>query len=309
MHVKIDAGLGLPELSPRHRLSRLLATALPTGAAGLVDSKACPAEASCVHWPAGHFHLDQVDLYREAPPQARAAVLERLGRGLIEEAYFIEKAGTGFAAKMILLATSTEERMLYGLFAADEARHLAMIGRFLDRQADPRGQPFLGLLGEIIEAGDRASLQLLIQVLLEGWGLAHYRALQRGCRTSELKAVFDAILEDETRHHGSGVLLLEDQVIPPQSRTYVDEVLSRFLDMVRRGPQNVLDALDREIGLTRAQRIEVYEALDGEAHGAERLSLLRRLLGKARGDGWGRELIDRFERHGAFLPFTAEECA
>ena len=47
-------------------------------------------------------------------------ILQLCNLEILEEAYFIEKAGVGYMGKMILLAETTEERMLYGLFAAHD---------------------------------------------------------------------------------------------------------------------------------------------------------------------------------------------
>jgi len=82
-------------------------------------------------WDAAHFGLDRSALFRDVDAETQQGILERCGRGLLEEAFFIERAGLVYCAKMILLAETTDERMLYALFAGDEAVHLDRVARFL----------------------------------------------------------------------------------------------------------------------------------------------------------------------------------
>ena len=51
------------------------------------------------------------------------SVLLGCGQAVLEEALYMEQNGMAFAAKMSLLADSVEERMLYNVFASDEATH------------------------------------------------------------------------------------------------------------------------------------------------------------------------------------------
>ena len=188
--MRISAGLDLPHLPGGHPLRPILGAALRRK--GLSGARA--SGAGKAHWDAAHFGLDKTRAYRELSERGRRQVLEACGRSLLEEGYFIEKLGLAFTAKMTALSRTTEERQLYCLFAADEAAHLAVIGSFLPGVPSPQGNPFLRLIARVIEEGAKPGLTYLIQVVLEGWGVSHYRDLAAGCRDPELARALAGIV-------------------------------------------------------------------------------------------------------------------
>ena len=95
-------------------------------------------------------HHQRARLYADLNEEQQRALLTSASASLLHEAYFIEKLGLAFGAKMVLLSSTTEERMLYALFCADEARHLAAVSEHID---DPESlatsNPFHALLSEV----------------------------------------------------------------------------------------------------------------------------------------------------------------
>jgi hypothetical protein len=298
-----STGLALPELASAEPLTHLVAATMKKR-----RGAASAGAATHAHWTAQFFGLDRVTRFAEAAPAEQAAILERCGQGLVGEAFYIEKAGLAFAAKMMLLAETTDERKLYALFAADEAAHFDAIAPFYrDRSASPSENPFLALLSELIEDGDRQSLQLVIQVVLEGWGLSHYRALRDGCADPALRDALGAILADEAAHHGSGVVLLGERRLAAASRELVIDTMKRFLALVQAGPQALVAALEATVGpLGGAARRRVLVELDAERHAAARLGELHRLLGKSPAAA---EVVACLERGGCFEPLFLAEPA
>ncbi len=287
----VRAGLALPGLPPEHRLRALVRRRT-------AETPARPPGHA--HWSATHWGLDRVPAYRQASSAQQAAALDACGRAALSEAWFIEKAGLAFGAKMLLLAGSKDERQLYALFAADEARHLDLVGGFLDEEPACEGapDPFLALLAEAIERGDRRGLQVVVQVVLEGWGLVHYAGLARACASPALRAALEAIVADEAAHHGSGVVLAGEP--GPLDEAFLEDVLARFLALVAPGPLGVAAALERALGgFSPAERAGVLRDLGAEAHARERLEVLRRLLAKAPA---ARAVAARLDERGAFQP-------
>jgi hypothetical protein len=271
------AGMALPELDADHPVRHVVATILRK------RRGPAPAGASThAHWEAGYFGLDRVTLFAGAPSEVKATILERCGRDLLGEAFYIEKAGVAFAAKMILVAETIDERKLYALFAADEATHLDGISRFYHPFRDvPGANPFLGLLSELIEDGDRQSLQAVIQVILEGWGLAHYRAMRDGCTSPPLRALLGAILADEAAHHGSGVVLVGERPLGAGSTERIFDTMARFLALVQAGPLALYDAVAAARGpLTAPERRRLWSELDPVGSSAARLDHLQELFAK-----------------------------
>jgi hypothetical protein len=296
-------GLGLPELAGDTPLPNLVAATIKKRRGATPDGA-----HSHAHWSPAFFGLDRVSAFVAADAAAQAAILEQCGQDLLAEAFYIEKSGMAFAAKMVLLAQSSDERKLYALFAGDEAAHFDAVAPFYRaRAATPTDNPFLALLSEVIEEGDRQSLQLVIQVVLEGWGLSHYRNLRQGCGEPSLRAVLGAILADEAAHHGSGVLLLGDDPLPAHTRAVAGDVLSRFLALVQAGPLGVVAAVEATLGPTSgAARRRLLDELDAGRHAAERLGELRALLGKCPAAA---DLTAALERDGRFTPHLPSELA
>jgi len=298
--MKVRAGLELPALPIDAKLRAVLNSALAKAGARPAAPSAEP------YWGPEQFGLERARVWREASAEERRAILELGGRMLLEEAYFIEKSGMAFTAKMCLLATSIEERQLYSLFAADEAAHLAEVMGYLGDAPTDTNSPFLRLLSALIEDGDRDSLVFTIQIVLEGWGLSHYRRMATSCRSKPLEEALHRIVRDEARHHGSGVVLFDEERLSPASRAYIEETLLRFLGMVRVGPQGLATAVAKvKGGLTAHQKLELFIDLGGEAHAQQRLDSLEGLMLKAGASGIARALRAK----GAFTPLAVSACA
>lgn len=258
-------------------------------------------------WPIEHFGLQHCGAFQNATPDQREMVIAQSSQSLLEEALFIEQSGLAFGAKMALLSETIEERMLYGLFMGDETAHYQQVRQYLPNFGmDCRPSAFHQLLTRLIEEGDRETLVFTIQVVLEGWGLTHYRQLADGCLDPKFEASLRAIIKDEARHHGSGVILARKRGLPKKSRTFVIEILNEFLTMVQLGPQTVVTALEANTGsLTRDQKIRTFKELDTVGHSQQRLNLLRNLMEQ---DGF-QDIVDTLDTYGLFKAKSPGECA
>jgi hypothetical protein len=293
------AGFNLPYTISNDRLKRVLTAALPNHKNGQSNS-------SLNYWKADFFNLDKVKIFQDAREDEQSIILQFANRSLLEEAYYIENAGVGYMAKMVMLAETVEERILYGLFAADEATHLSQISCFLPEiPLTGNSDPFLSLLVEVVESTDKTVLLFVLQVVLEGWGLSHYRRLAKKCQHQLLAEVFSGFLDAEARHHATGSLLFEAMPISQASQTLIIEILAKFLMMVQVGPQNVLAAIEQGKGhLSRSQKIQILEELDTENHSGTRLKLLRSLMGGTSAE----VIVQALEDRGAFVPLSAHHC-
>lgn len=286
----MSAGVDLPSLGEHARLRAVLASASRAGPARVPRGGAA--------WGAAFYGLDRVGRFTLASASARAAVLERAGRGLLAEIWYIEKLGVAFAARMALLARTTEERALYGLFAADEAQHLLAFAPWVPDPGPPNA--FVQRLGRLIEEGDRATLACVVQVVLEGWGLSWYRRLREACEDPALAEVFDGVLLDEARHFAAGVVVCTggaapdagEPPFPGASLGPIVEVLADLFGMVSAGPVSVVEALEAGTGpLSDAERARAYAELDAPAHVRERMELLTGLLARVPSDAILRGLV------------------
>ncbi len=292
------AGLTLSPIVPDHPLKRVLAAALPA-------PMARGNSGETLFWSAAYFGLDQVRIFQEAGETRQQTITQLACQALLEEAYLIEKTGMGYMAKMGLLAESLEERMLYSLFAADEATHLAQIRGFLAGEPEQTTAPFVQLLAQVVENDDRAVLVFVLQVVLEGWGLSHYRHLAKACCHGDLAQVLRGFLQAESRHHATGQILFEQTSRSSAAEASMVEILAAFLQMVQVGPQQLLGAIAQVQGdLSRQQQIAILEQLDTLHHSGSRLELLRSLMERA---GAG-SIVQALQARGLFEPLPADRC-
>jgi rubrerythrin len=293
-------GFDIPHTSKEDKLRRILDSALESKI-----GKVKPSISDFTYWGAEHFDLDKVDIFTNSTKEEQTKILELCNQNLLEEAYFIEKAGVGYMSKMVMLAETTEERMLYALFSADEVTHLARISSFLPNpELVSTNNSFLHLLADVAETSDKAVLVFVLQVILEGWGLTHYRNLSKNCQHPQLKAILQSFLEDESRHHATGVRLCE-QVSLHESQQTIIEILASFLYMVQVGPQGVVAAVERVLGsLSRQQKISVFQQLGAEAQSSTRLKLLRSLITNSQTSA----IVQELDARNCFTPFLPEHC-
>ncbi|MEL7067442.1 MAG: ferritin-like domain-containing protein [Cyanobacteria bacterium J06581_3] len=298
------AGLELPTLKPTHKLNRILsATLSQKPATPSVDMDVPPWNADC-------FGLAYSPLFAESSTAEKTQILRLASDSLLSESYAIEKAGVGYMAKMTLLAKTTQERMLYSLFSADETTHLAQLMPFVAHlktaeKTTVESDPFLQLLSSLLETNDRTALMFVIQVVLEGWGLSHYRMLSKTCRNPDLKALFRSFLQAEARHHGAGVILFDHKSLSLQSQSLIEETLAAFLQMIQVGPQRLVAAFSAvKGGLSKGQRIRLLSELDTEAHSGMRLELLRSLITQV-----SPTIAESLAAKDLFMPLSPAQCA
>ncbi|MBW4507373.1 MAG: ferritin-like domain-containing protein [Scytonematopsis contorta HA4267-MV1] len=297
------AGFDLPHAQEEDKLRRILSSALKSRTN---QTSQLLLKNSCTYWDESYFGLEKVKIFSDSPPQEQAEILRLCNHGLLKEAYFIEKAGVGYMAKMVILAETTEERMLYALFSGDEVTHLAKISSFLENsEIVGTNDPFLRLLEDVVESSDKTVLLFILQVVLEGWGLTHYRSLAKSCQHPELSTVFHSFLQDESRHHGTGVTLFDEVSITKCSQETIIETLALFLQMVQLGPQHIVTAIEQIKGhLSPQQKIKIFQELNTETHSGTRLDLLLSLM-KSPNAG---TIVQELEARGSFQPFPADKC-
>ena len=302
--LEIETRLFARDLPEAHALYPVLASALKGRSAPQTG-----APADLLFWPASYFKLDQVSVYCDSNEAEKRAILLGCSRSVLTEAYYIEKCGMYFASKMCLLSESAQERMLYSLFAADEAVHFNWISGFASAESvkEFESNPFILLLDEVLRKGDRTTLCYMVQVILEGWGISHYRALAKSCLDVRLAAVFENVIRDEARHHAGGLALFKERRQDVDSLRRLTDLLAQLLLMVQAGPQMVVSQIERVKGpLLQAQKARAFAELDCEGATLNKINTLKSLIKTAAGAD---VILSELERNGSFRPYTVSECA
>ena len=301
MTIHLNPNLAAPDLPEAHPLNSVLGSVL----------KSRPAPAPTLQkafWSAAHFNLAQADIFTDATEEEQNQILTACSRSILAEAYYIEKSGMYFAAKMGLLAENTQERMLYSMFAADEATHFSWFAKYIsdDEAANYLNNPFLNLLSEVLQNEERNTLNYIIQIVLEGWGITHYHALAKDCLEPGLIEVFSRIIKDEGRHHGSGLILCNERKFSSVEIKRITEILKTFLAMVQVGPQMIVAEVERVKGhLSLAQKTKLFTDLNCEIETTKKIETLKGLIKNTK---CALPVIEELERSGVLRAFTAQEC-
>jgi hypothetical protein len=328
--IEVETRLFAPDLPEGHGLYSVLASSLRSRPASQFDARRrtprpVPSSDSATpninehfeteaatdrpFWPASYFNLDQAPIYRNSNEAERRAILLGCSHSILAEAYYIEKCGMYFASKMCLLSESAQERMLYSLFAADEAVHFNWVSGFAPAESvkEFEDNPFIRLLDEVLRKEDRATLSYIVQVTLEGWGISHYHSLARNCLDAGLATMLENVIRDEGRHHAGGLALFNDRPPGADGLKRLADLLERLLAMVQAGPQMVVAQIERVKGrMSQAQKTLAFAELDCEGATLNKIKTIKSLIKTAAGAD---VILSELERKGSFRPHTSSECA
>lgn len=270
--------------------------------------KSSDGSITSYHWDSDSYGLHKVDLFLDLDEKTKNLLLSDLSQDRINEAYHIEKSGIAYGSKMTALSETMDERVLYGSFTGDEARHFKLIEKYYDqsRNLDISENCFLQLLSHMIEKAPKKSLVFMIQILLEGWGLDHYSSMAERCITESLQLDLKSILSDEVVHHGSGVILFEEEGLTKEEREFIMKSLVSFFQMVQVGPIGVMTRLESYCpNLSKTNRLATLEQLNAFEDTEHKLKTLTRLMKKSGANS----IIEEMEALGYLKAYTTEQMA
>lgn len=240
-----------------------------------------------VIWDESFFHLKSSTIWKGLSSDDRETILLSLGEKILQEAYFIECAGMAYAGKMNLTARTKEEREFFCFVAEEEAKHLRMVEGLASFNTSLENIPsFALLIGEIIQEASKPSHLLLIQILLEGWGLNYYKSLAKSAKDETVAAAFKAILKDEIRHHSAGVILFSAHVTQNDMNESEREeflgYLERIAFMVKIGPYSATEeCFQRSLHKDKDDLRHFLVETDAVSVTSGKMELLGQLLGKS----------------------------
>lgn len=260
-------------------------------------------------WDEEFFHLKNSSVWKTLPEDKRNSVLVTLSQKILQEAYFIESAGMAYAGKMNLAAKSKEERAFFCFVAEEEAKHLRMVESLAIFNTSLETIPsFALLIGEIIQEATKPSHLLLIQILLEGWGLNYYKSLAKCARDENVANAFKGILKDEIRHHSAGVILFAShRANVGISDAEVSEFLGyleRIAFMVKVGPYSACEEVFRCVDAPTTEMVQTFlQETDAVLVTSGKMELLGQLLGKSLPD----KVLATIKNRGILKPMNLTE--
>ncbi len=248
-------------------------------------------------WGEKRFQLERSSSFRKLRQVSKDNIYTHLTRLNLALSWYIERSGHNYGAKMILLSDTQEEKSLYALFVAEEAIHQREFEHFIDFIPDPNvyWHPLLDPLAQAIKEAERETCLYVIQVLLEGFGIGLYTSLKESCDLPELKKVYSRIINDEAKHHGSGVILTHSLSPNDLVKDQVFEYTRQFI-IALQSADMLGSSFEREQKLSQKERSRFYEEVEYEKFMNLRLVKLKSMLQKV--DNW--DLIDRLEKEKVF---------
>ena len=290
----LERTLNTPNLPKDHPLFQILD---PTFVAHGVERKKEILQKAC--WGPERFHLQKTKSFAGLSKDQKDSVLLRLTELNLSLSYFIEKSGHHYASKMILNSETSEEKTLYALFACEEATHLRMFmnSMWFTPTLKTHFHPMLPALSEAIQWGTKSALVFVVQVLLEGFGIAHYSGLKETCLDPELKNSFQTILKDEARHHGAGLIMTKASgAIDRETEDQIFELSRKFIRSLETAHwiPGAFEAAG--VPLLHAQKIAMFEQMGFEETLALRMQRLKDMFHKVNYQG----LYERLAEEGVF---------
>ena len=259
------------------------------------------------YWEASDYSLNDSTAFNKLNNVSKETVLTLLSQQRLEEAFHIEKSGIAFGAKMIAESSTYEERKLYAHFVGEESEHLSMIETYLSKVSeDVESNEFLKYLGHLIETASKPVLTFIIQVILEGWGIDHYSKMAKACVSEDLRNTLNKIVQDEAGHHGSGVMLFEENELTDEEMSVIVESFCDFLDMIRIGPAFLFKTLNQHANFSSKEEIEAF-LLEVKAYEANsyRLNYIKKLAQKS---GAGK-IVEICENRSKFTSLSLSEMS
>ncbi|MBC7539135.1 MAG: ferritin-like domain-containing protein [Bacteriovorax sp.] len=245
-------------------------------------------------WSEKRYGFERSSKYMKLNPEEKNKALRYLTEQNLALSYFIEKSGHNYGAKMILLAKNQDEKFLYSLFAAEEAVHQRefMNHMWFTPNANDHWHPMLNVLGEVMREGERNTLIYVVQVLLEGFGMSFYSGLGDTCDYAPMKNVYARILQDEARHHGSGVILANFYDVNKYEKEQIFEFTKKFITALQSASW-FIKALENSNGPMSEQEKKIFLSdINYEETLSNRRKRLKDMLTKV--DSWG--LIGMLEK-------------
>lgn len=258
-----------------------------------------------IFWDASFYNVADASLFLNLAPEQRFSFLSSMSTHILHEACSIETAGLTYAARMNLFSQSIDEKIIYSLIGAEEALHLKSLEPFLNPNHQTTIPYFAGMIHRWIETLERPSLLVMIQILLEGWGLTYYQSLAQHALSPQLQATLLKILQDETRHHATGVVLYRHETLSAHERNLLEHELLTLFRCVQMGPQQAALELILASGKKTVDFAKLLSEMKAIEDSQAKLDKLKRLLDKTSDD----RLISACLQKDLFKVYSLEQMA
>jgi len=124
-----------------------------------------------------------------------------------------EQAALALCAQLLNMVPETETKFCLAGQIIDEARHVEVFGRYLDKLGvdAPFNPPLEELIHRLLESDHYGEKIVGMQIFLEGIAVGIFQRFQHESPDPLMRELITLVLRDESRHAGFGVIYLADR--------------------------------------------------------------------------------------------------
>ena len=137
-----------------------------------------------------------------------------------------EQAALALCSQLLNMVPETETKFCLAGQIIDEARHVEVFGRYLDKLGfdAPFNPPLEELIHRLLESDHYGEKIVGMQIFLEGIAVGLFQRFQHDSPDPLLRDLITLVLRDESRHAGFGVIYLADRFrsVSPAERSRIE---------------------------------------------------------------------------------------
>ena len=137
-----------------------------------------------------------------------------------------EQAALALCSQLLNMVPETETKFCLAGQIIDEARHVEVFGRYLDKLGfdAPFNPPLEELIHRLLESDHYGEKIVGMQIFLEGIAVGIFQMFQRDSPDPLMRDILELVLRDESRHAGFGVIYLADRFrsVSPAERSRIE---------------------------------------------------------------------------------------
>ena len=124
-----------------------------------------------------------------------------------------EQAALALCSQLLNMVPETETKFCLAGQIIDEARHVEVFGRYLDKLGfdSPFNPPLEELIHRLLESDHYGEKIVGMQIFLEGIAVGLFQRFQHDSPDPLMRELITLVLRDESRHAGFGVIYLADR--------------------------------------------------------------------------------------------------
>jgi rubrerythrin len=239
-----------PRLPKESKLKKLLETSLKKSLSFQTTPTSLP-----YYWDSRRFRLNTSEVFLSFKKELQEQILKNLSAHSLHTSHAIEKAAITYCARMALLAPTLDEKAFFLAVGQEEVIHLVGFDQYVsdEDKIHPKSSTFAARFGSLVQHSDRETSFLIAQVLLEGIAMNHYEVLRESCIDDSMKSLIDRVLNDEARHHGSGLVLLDESALSEAQIKNMCTVTREVLPMLVGQKQILLQTIQKTAAAMQTQ--------------------------------------------------------